>query len=62
MFHKDFGVDVVANMMGLDALRFDRRNKKIRAGGREDEEKKLVLDFCNRFKKYDWTYELDQEG
>ena len=60
LFPKDFGVDVIANMMGVDPLRFNRKNKKM-FSDKEEGEKKVVLDFCSRFKPFDWTYELDKE-
>ncbi|KAL7507283.1 hypothetical protein ACHAXN_006836 [Cyclotella atomus] len=55
--YRDFGLDTVSGMMGLDPYRMRKKGK----GGREDfeEEKKGILQFCERWKEFDWTTELD---
>jgi len=52
-FPKDFGLDTIAGMMQLDPVRF---NRKTRAA---DGDRAAVLDFCKRWKEFDWTLELD---
>lgn len=55
--YRDFGLDTVAGMMGLDPYRMRKKGK----GGREEfeEEKKGILHFCEKWKEVDWTTELD---
>lgn len=52
-FQKDFGLDVIAGMMGCDPMRFQRKSPAL-DGDREE-----ILRFCDRWKKCDWTLELD---
>eukprot|EP00593_Proboscia_inermis_P015508 CAMPEP_0171325710 /NCGR_PEP_ID=MMETSP0816-20121228/116983_1 /TAXON_ID=420281 /ORGANISM="Proboscia inermis, Strain CCAP1064/1" /LENGTH=155 /DNA_ID=CAMNT_0011824959 /DNA_START=225 /DNA_END=692 /DNA_ORIENTATION=- len=54
-FNKDFALDTIAGMMGRNSLRFDRKRTV------PDDGRSSVLAFCARYKKYDWTYELDNE-
>jgi len=55
-FPKHFGNDVVAAMMGLHPLRLKPKNNHV---GPAENEKNKILQFCQRFKPFDWTYELD---
>jgi hypothetical protein len=52
-FQKDFGLDVIAGMMGCDPIRFQRKSPSL------DGDRGEILRFCDGWKKYDWTLELD---
>lgn len=56
--YRDFGLDTVAGMMGLDPYRMRKKGGR---GGREDfdAEKREILRFCEQWKGVDWTRELD---
>ena len=54
-FSKDFGFDTIAGILGADPVRFNRRRKAT------DEDRGAVLDFCSTWKKFDWTFDLDDE-
>jgi diadenosine tetraphosphate (Ap4A) HIT family hydrolase len=55
--YRDFGLDTVAGMMGLDPYRMRRKS----GSGREamEQEKREILKFCETWKEVDWTTELD---
>ena len=52
-FPKDFALDTIAGMMQLDPVRFNRKQRAA------DGDRAAVLDFCKRWKDFDWTLELD---
>jgi len=52
-FWRDFGMDTIAGMMGLDPLKFRRRPSA------RDGDKARILEFCDKWKEFDWTLELD---
>lgn len=52
-FHKDFGLDVIGGMMGCNPMRFQRKTQS------HDGDRGEILLFCDGWKKYDWTLELD---
>jgi hypothetical protein len=52
-FQKDFGLDVIAGMMGCDPIRFQRKSPSL------DGDRGAILQFCDSWKKFDWTLELD---
>ena len=55
--YRDFGLDTVAGMMGLDPYRM---RKKSRDRKEEFEaEKRGILQFCEKWTEVDWTTELD---
>jgi hypothetical protein len=54
-FPRDFGVDTIAGMMGMDPMRF-RRNQK----AQPEQERQGILDFLEKFKPFDWTVDLDK--
>lgn len=58
-FPKDFGFDVISNMMDIDPIRFKRKQKKQKHDVVFEKEKKAVLQFCKDFQDFDWTYQLD---
>jgi hypothetical protein len=55
--YRDFGLDTVSGMLGFDPYRMRKKSR----GGREEieEEKRVILQFCERWKEVDWTRELD---
>eukprot|EP00558_Chaetoceros_sp_UNC1202_P011130 CAMPEP_0197253884 /NCGR_PEP_ID=MMETSP1429-20130617/66601_1 /TAXON_ID=49237 /ORGANISM="Chaetoceros sp., Strain UNC1202" /LENGTH=111 /DNA_ID=CAMNT_0042716703 /DNA_START=29 /DNA_END=364 /DNA_ORIENTATION=+ len=53
---KDFGLDTIAGMMGLDPMKFNRRKKEDTSF---DSERAAVLDFVKTWKEFDWTLALD---
>ena len=53
-FRHDFGVDTIAGMMGLDPLRFQRKRKFT-----NDEERRNIAIFLEKWKAFDWTLQLD---
>lgn len=59
-FPKDFGVDIIAGMMQLDPLRF-RSNKSRSSSNNEEKERQVILHFLEKWKRFDWTVELDEE-
>ena len=55
-FPPDFAADTIAGMAGLDPVRFQRK-KKFTA----EQEKAYVLEFLEKWKRYDWTDQLDAD-
>ena len=55
-FPKDFGADTVLGMMHRDPMRF-RSGKP----ASKEEERRIILQFLEKWKPYDWTVELDEE-
>jgi len=55
-FPKDFLLDTIGSMMHMDPIRFQRKRRQ-----KEDEniDREAILDFCKKFKDFDWTIELD---
>lgn len=53
-FPKDFAADTIAGMTGADPVRFQRKKKFP-----PDQERQHVLEFLEKWKKYDWTEQLD---
>ena len=53
-FPNDFGVNTLAGMMQMDPVRFRRKQRQS-----FEEERRIVLDFCSRWKAVDWTTELE---
>lgn len=53
-FPRDFGVDTIAGVMGMDPIRF-RRNLKTAP----EQERQGVLTFLEKYKPFDWTVQLD---
>ena len=53
-FPKDFAIDTIAGMLQMDPIRFKRKKQ-----ASMQEEKKLVLAFCDQWRPYDWTLQLD---
>ena len=70
-FPRDFGVDTLAGVLGVDPPSFGGRGRGRGGGGggggrgggaaAVEEERKLVLAFLERWKAFDWTSELDGE-
>ena len=52
-FPRDFGMDVIGGMMGCDPMQFQRKTPA-RDGDRGE-----ILRFCDMWKEFDWTLELD---
>ncbi|KAL7491046.1 hypothetical protein ACHAWT_000536 [Skeletonema menzelii] len=52
-FRNDFGIDTIAGMMELDPVRFQRRQRSA------DGDRSAILKFCDKWKPFDWTLELD---
>mmetsp|Transcript_30551 Transcript_30551/g.61295 ORF Transcript_30551/g.61295 Transcript_30551/m.61295 type:complete len:531 (+) Transcript_30551:100-1692(+) len=53
-FGRDFGIDTIAGMMELDPpVRFQRRQRS------SDGDRSAILKFCDKWKPFDWTLELD---
>ena len=52
-FSREFGIDTVAGMMELDPIRFQRRHPA------RDGDRDKILEFCEKWKGFDWTLELD---
>ena len=55
-FPADFGVDTLAGMLNMDPIRFQRQTQHTSP----EKEKKLVLQFLEKWKPVDWTLELDE--
>mmetsp|Transcript_182 Transcript_182/g.338 ORF Transcript_182/g.338 Transcript_182/m.338 type:complete len:468 (+) Transcript_182:58-1461(+) len=53
-FPKDFGLDIIAGMMELDPMKFNRKPKA------SDHDRGAVLKFLNGWKEFDWTLSLDE--
>ncbi|CAB9513655.1 CWF19-like protein 2 [Seminavis robusta] len=53
-FPPDFAADTIAGMTGADPVRF-QRNKKFTP----EQERDLVVAFCQKWKPYDWTDQLE---
>lgn len=68
-FPRDFGVDTLAGVLGVDPPSFGGRGRGRRggvsSGGKggagDEEERKTVMAFLERWKPFDWTAELDGE-
>ena len=58
-FPKDFLLDTIGSMMHLDPLRFRRKKQYQDKKKKHEEERQAVLDFCQKFKEFDWTVDLD---
>lgn len=64
-FPRDFGVDTLAGVLGVDPPSFGGRGRGRGGGGggggaaAVEEERKLVLAFLDKWKEFDWTSELD---
>jgi hypothetical protein len=54
-FPADFGVGIVAGMLGVDPPRFDRKSQR----QAPEEELAAVREFIKLWQPYDWTVELD---
>ncbi|KAL9181872.1 hypothetical protein ACHAXT_012215 [Thalassiosira profunda] len=52
-FPRDFGIDTIGGMMGCDPMRFQRKSPA------PDGDRSAILQFCEKFKAFDWTLELD---
>ena len=52
-FSRNFGIDTIAGMMELDPVRFQRRQRS------SDGDRSAILKFCDKWKPFDWTLELD---
>jgi len=52
-FPRDFGLDTIGGMMDCDPMRFQRKTPS-RDGDRGE-----ILQFCDKWKEFDWTLELD---
>lgn len=63
-FPRDFGVDTLAGVMGVDPPSFGGRGRGRGGGsgrGGDEKERKEVMAFLERWKAFDWTSELDGE-
>jgi hypothetical protein len=54
-FPKTFGVDTIAGMLDMEPVKF---NRKPRA---KDNDRKVVVDFLDRWQNYDWTLSMGQK-
>ena len=52
-FPRDFGIDTIGGMMDCDPVRFQRRSPSA------DGDRSEILEFCQNWKEFDWTLELD---
>ncbi|KAL7552904.1 hypothetical protein ACHAWF_016156 [Thalassiosira exigua] len=52
-FPRDFGIDTIGGMMDCDPIRFQRRSHS------QDGDRGAILQFCEKWKEFDWTLELD---
>ena len=52
-YPKNFLLDVIASMMKMEPIRFQRKKKQV------EQDRKSVLDFCELYRPFDWTYDLD---
>mmetsp|Transcript_19789 Transcript_19789/g.42552 ORF Transcript_19789/g.42552 Transcript_19789/m.42552 type:complete len:524 (-) Transcript_19789:59-1630(-) len=50
---RDFGIDTIAGMMELDPIRFQKKQPA------KDGDRAVILAFCDKWKEFDWTLELD---
>ncbi|KAL3770031.1 hypothetical protein ACHAWU_005858 [Discostella pseudostelligera] len=53
-FSRDFGIDIIGGMMDCDPIRFQRKSLS------GDGDRSEVLQFCEKWKDFDWTLELDE--
>ena len=56
VFGRNFGVDVIAGMLGQDPGKFGSRGRQ----NNFDADRRRVMNFVKRYQKYDWTQELDE--
>ena len=52
-FPRDFGIDTIGGMMDCDPIRFQRKTPA------QDGDKREILLFCEKWRAFDWTLELD---
>ena len=55
-FSQDFGVDIIGGMMNYDPIRFQRN---IPSG---DDDRREILQCCEKWTLFDWTLELDEKN
>lgn len=66
-FPRNFGVDTLAGVMGIDPPSFGGKERGhggsggFRSSAADEQERKMVMGFLERWKKFDWTSELDGE-
>jgi hypothetical protein len=51
LFPKDFGRNVIAGILEKDPPKYNHQREKQQF----EKEKQIVLNFVQRYKKYDWT-------
>lgn len=52
---KDFVVDTIASMMQMEPMRFKKQQA-------QHDERQLVLSFLDKYKAFDWTLQLEDDG
>jgi hypothetical protein len=52
-FPKDFGLDIIAGLLELDPMKFNRKPKAT------DQDRGSIMNFVNRWNSFDWTLSLD---
>lgn len=52
-FPPDFGIDTIGGMMDCDPIRFQRKSPSA------DGDRRDILQFCEKWRDFDWTLELD---
>jgi hypothetical protein len=53
-FSRDFGIDIIGGMMDCDPIRFQRKSLS------GDGDRSELVQFCEKWKEFDWTLELDE--